>query len=120
MHSYRHTYATRWLGAGESVDEVAFLLGHRNEAVTRAVYVREVNDARPRAARRSRMVIEYGSALEAAAAPIEPATPPACLPRMCGACALRCNLTRAVSVFSTRRRETAASIVMFSGAPWRC
>ncbi|HEY2656505.1 MAG TPA: site-specific integrase, partial [Solirubrobacteraceae bacterium] len=29
MHSFRHTVASRALLAGESVDEVAFLLGHR-------------------------------------------------------------------------------------------
>lgn len=69
MHSYRHTYASRWLLAGESVDEVAFLLGHRDGNVTRAVYVREIADARRQAARRSRVAAEYGSALEAAAAP---------------------------------------------------
>lgn len=39
MHSFRHTVASRALLAGESVDEVAFLLGHRDGNVTRAVYV---------------------------------------------------------------------------------
>lgn len=71
MHSYRHTFASRWLLAGESVDEVAFLLGHRDGNVTRAVYVREIADARREAARRSRVAAEFGSALEAAAVPIE-------------------------------------------------
>lgn len=42
MHSFRHTVASRALLAGESVDEVAFLLGHRDGTVTRTVYVREV------------------------------------------------------------------------------
>jgi integrase len=70
MHSYRHTFASRWLLAGESVDEVAFLLGHRDGNVTRAVYVREIADARRQAARRSRVAAEYGSALEAAASPV--------------------------------------------------
>ena len=73
MHSFRHTMASRALLAGESVDEVAFLLGHKDANVTRAVYVREVADARRRAMRRSRMVEEYGSALEAATAPNGPA-----------------------------------------------
>src|SRR5262249_25463062 len=40
MHSFRHGVASRALLAGESVDEVAFLLGHRDANVTRAVYVR--------------------------------------------------------------------------------
>ena len=30
MHSFRHTVASRALLAGESIDEVAFLLGHRD------------------------------------------------------------------------------------------
>lgn len=59
MHSFRHTVASRALLAGESVDEVAFLLGHRDGTVTRSVYVREVADARRRAMRRSRMAAEY-------------------------------------------------------------
>lgn len=73
MHSFRHTYASRWLLAGESVDEVAFLLGHRDGNVTRSVYVHEVADARRRATRRSRIATAYGSVMEAAAA----VTPPA-------------------------------------------
>jgi integrase len=48
------------------VDEVAFLLGHRDATVTRTVYVREVADARRRALRRSRMAEEYAAALDAA------------------------------------------------------
>lgn len=66
MHSFRHTVASRALLAGESVDEVAFLLGHRDGTVTRTVYVREVADARRRAMRRSRMAAEYAGALRAA------------------------------------------------------
>jgi integrase len=68
MHSFRHTVASRALLAGESVDEVAFLLGHRNATVTRTVYVREVADARRRAMRRSRMVAEYQGVFDVAMA----------------------------------------------------
>jgi integrase len=68
MHSFRHTVASRALLAGESVDEIAFLLGHRDANVTRAVYVREVADARRRSMRRSRMVAEFGGALRVALA----------------------------------------------------
>jgi integrase len=64
MHSFRHTVASRALLAGESVDEVAFLLGHRNANVTRAVYVRELADARRRTMRRSRMVAEFADLLQ--------------------------------------------------------
>lgn len=63
MHSFRHTVASRALLAGESIDEVAFLLGHRDANVTRAVYLRELTDARRRSMRRSRMLAEYGDLL---------------------------------------------------------
>jgi len=67
MHSFRHTVASRALLAGESVDEIAFLLGHRDANVTRAVYVRELADTRRRTMRRSRMLAEYGEVLGAPA-----------------------------------------------------
>jgi len=55
---------TCWLGrallAGESVDEIAFLLGHRDANVTRAVYIPELADARRRSMMRSRMIAEFG------------------------------------------------------------
>jgi integrase len=66
MHSFRHTVASRALLAGESVDEVAFLLGHRDATVTRAVYIREIADARRRQLRRSRMTAEFSGALQVA------------------------------------------------------
>lgn len=66
MHSFRHTVASRALLAGESVDEVAFLLGHRDATVTRVVYIHEIADARRRHMRRSRMTAEYAGALRVA------------------------------------------------------
>jgi integrase len=69
MHSYRNTVASRGLLAGESVDEIAFLLGHKDANVTRAVYVREVADARRRAMRRDRMAAEFAGVLDAPARP---------------------------------------------------
>ena len=66
MHSFRHTVASLALLAGESVDEIAFLLGHRDGTVTRTVYVREVADARRRAMRRSRMSEAFGEVLRIA------------------------------------------------------
>jgi integrase len=63
MRSFRHTVASRALLAGESIDEVAFLLGHRDATVTRVVYVHEIADARRRQMRRSRMTAEYAGAL---------------------------------------------------------
>jgi integrase len=70
MHSFRHTVASRALLAGESVDEVAMLLGHKDGTVTRQVYVREVADGRRRQMRRSRMLEEYRGELAAAGATI--------------------------------------------------
>jgi integrase len=63
MHSFRHTVASRALLAGESVDEVAFLLEHRDATVTRVVYVQVIADARRRNMRRSRMTAEFAGAL---------------------------------------------------------
>jgi integrase len=64
MHSFRHTVASRALLAGESIDEIAFLLGHRDANVTRAVYVRELADTRRRTMRRSRMAAEFSDILK--------------------------------------------------------
>ena len=66
MHCFRHTVASRALLAGESVDEVAFLLGHRDATVTRVVYVHEIADARRRNLRRSRMTAEFAGVLRVA------------------------------------------------------
>ena len=66
MHSFRHTVASRALLAGESIDEVAFLLGHRDANVTRAVYVRELADVRRRSMRRSKMAAEFADVLGSA------------------------------------------------------
>ena len=60
--------ASRALLAGESVDEVAFLLGHRDATVTRVVYIREIADGRRRHMRRLRMTAEYAGALRVALA----------------------------------------------------
>ncbi len=65
MHSFRHTVASRALLAGESIDEVAFLLGHRDANVTRAVYLRELSDGRRRSMRRSRMLSQFSGVLSA-------------------------------------------------------
>ena len=76
MHSFRHTVASRAFLAGESIDEVAFLLGHRDGTVTRTVYVREVGDARRRALRRSRMAAEYAGVYVWRSMTITPQTDP--------------------------------------------
>lgn len=66
MHSFRHTVASRALLGGESVDEGAFFLGHRDATITRVVYIREIADARRRHLRRSRMTAEFSGALRIA------------------------------------------------------
>jgi integrase len=62
MHCFRHTVASRALLAGESIHEVAFLLGHRDATITRVVYVQEIADARRRHMRCSRMTAEFAGA----------------------------------------------------------
>lgn len=69
MHSFRHAVVSRALLAGESVDEIAFLPGHRDGTVTRTVYVREVADPRRRARRRSQMSNEFAGVLRVMLAP---------------------------------------------------
>jgi len=64
MHGFRHTVASRALLAGESVDEIAFLLGHRDANVPASVYVRELPDTRRRSLRRSRMLGEFSEILK--------------------------------------------------------
>lgn len=66
MHSFRHTLASRALLAGESIDEVALLLGHRDANVTRAVYLHEISDARRRRIRAKRIAEQFRGELEAA------------------------------------------------------
>jgi integrase len=63
MHSFRHTYASRAFAEGQDIDEVAFLLGHRDGTVTRQVYIQEVSDTRREAARRARISESYGNLL---------------------------------------------------------
>ncbi len=50
--------------AGERVGEIAFLLGHRDANVTRALYVREHADTRRHSMRRSRMLSEFSEILK--------------------------------------------------------
>jgi integrase len=65
LHSFRHTAATRFLYSGDSADEVAALLGHKDATVTRIVYLHEIENAERRALRRDRIDSEFGAALDA-------------------------------------------------------
>jgi integrase len=64
-HSFRHSLASMLLNKGESADEIAFMLGHANANVTRAVYLHEVADARRKAMRRELLAAASGSLMEA-------------------------------------------------------
>jgi integrase len=61
LHSFRHTAASRFLYAGDTADEVAALLGHKNATVTRAVYLHELDDAQRRAIRRDKIDQQFGA-----------------------------------------------------------
>jgi integrase len=54
IHRMRHTLASRLVSEGESVDEVAWTLGHKDGRTTRAVYVHELRSAEQRARRLAR------------------------------------------------------------------
>jgi integrase len=66
FHSFRHTAASVAIAAGESAEEVAWQLGHRNSTVTRAVYIQEIKSAERTSRRRARLDAEYSDLLEMA------------------------------------------------------
>jgi integrase len=53
------------LHAGETADEVAALLGHKDATVTRAVYLNEIDDAQRRQIRRDKIEAAFGNAFAA-------------------------------------------------------
>jgi integrase len=63
FHSFRHTAAREAIAAGESAEEVAWRLGHRNSVVTRSVYIQEIRNAQRSAERRARLGARYGELL---------------------------------------------------------
>jgi integrase len=63
VHGFRHSAASLALANGESAEEVSWQLGHKNSAITRAVYVQEIRTVERQARRRARMEAEYGDAL---------------------------------------------------------
>ena len=65
LHSLRHTAASRFLHAGDTADEVAALLGHKDATVTRAVYLHEIEDGARRQLRRERIDAEFGATFRA-------------------------------------------------------
>jgi integrase len=65
FHSFRHTSASEAIAAGESVEEVSWMLGHKDSTVTRAVYTHELKTEERRRRRRALLEERYGAALEA-------------------------------------------------------
>jgi integrase len=54
IHGMRHSLASRLVAEGETVDEVAWTLGHKDGRTTRAVYVHELRSAEQRSRRLAR------------------------------------------------------------------
>jgi integrase len=65
IHSLRHTAASEAIAAGESVEEVSWMLGHRDSVVTKQVYTHELKTEERRRRRRALLEERYGAALEA-------------------------------------------------------
>ncbi len=64
FHSFRHTAASEAIAAGESAEEVAWQLGHRNSVVTRTVYIQEIKSVERADRRRARVETRYGELFE--------------------------------------------------------
>lgn len=65
FHGFRHTAASYALRDGDTESEVAWMLGHKNSTVTRAVYLHEVRDSERRTAQRAKQARRVGSMLAA-------------------------------------------------------
>lgn len=67
FHALRHTAASEAIASGESVEQVAWMLGHRDSVVTKQVYVHELQTEDRRSRRRALLEARYGEALVEAA-----------------------------------------------------
>ncbi|HEX2071013.1 MAG TPA: tyrosine-type recombinase/integrase [Thermoleophilaceae bacterium] len=63
FHSFRHTAASHALVAGDTAEEVSWMLRHKTPAVTRAIYLHEVRTAERSARTRTQVERRYQSAL---------------------------------------------------------
>jgi integrase len=63
FHSFRHTAASEAIHAGDSAEEVSWLLGHKDSTVTRRVYISEIQSAERSTERRERMEARMGGTL---------------------------------------------------------
>lgn len=66
FHSFRHTAASHALAAGDTAEEVSWMLRHKTPAVTRAIYLHEVKTAERRARARTKLDRRYSRVLAAA------------------------------------------------------
>jgi hypothetical protein len=73
FHSFRHTAASEAIHAGDSAEEVSWLLGHKDSTVTRRVYVTEIQSVESSTKRRARMEARMGGTLaDLGTGPINP------------------------------------------------
>lgn len=64
FHGFRHTAASHAIAAGDSAEEISWMLGHKDSTVTRQVYIQEVKSAERRAQLRAKMEVRYGRLIE--------------------------------------------------------
>lgn len=63
FHSFRHTAASYALAAGDTAEEVSWMLRHKTPAVTRAIYLQEVKSREQRTRIRARSESRYRKTL---------------------------------------------------------
>ncbi|MGH8572882.1 MAG: tyrosine-type recombinase/integrase, partial [Gammaproteobacteria bacterium] len=61
FHGFRHTAASHAIAAGDSAEEISWMLGHKDSTVTRQVYIQEVNSAERKARIRAKLETRYGT-----------------------------------------------------------
>jgi integrase len=67
FHGFRHTAASYALSVGDSAEEVSWLLRHKSPAVTRAIYLHEVNSVERQRRLRTRTDARYAALARAPA-----------------------------------------------------
>jgi integrase len=67
-HSLRHSAASEAIHDGESIEDVADRLGHKNTIITETIYRHEIKSAKRSAERRARLDTRYGGWQQLAAA----------------------------------------------------
>jgi integrase len=72
-HSFRHTFASRWIYADQSIPKLSRILGHKRITITLDTYVHEIQDAESR--RETRELLEAAGPRMAAGMAAHGATP---------------------------------------------